>query len=460
MSELTDAQRETLRAVCDTVVPRIERDDDPHGLWARRATDLGHRPGRRAAARADARRAAGRNARAARRPRAGRHHARLAALARADPENVALFGARGRRRRERADRHDAFLHYGAPDPETGMNPNWEAFGYPGPISAPPAEPKPIEPLVPESDELDARGRRLHRRLRRGRRRDRRKARPAAASRSACSRLAATSTSPTSTSSSCGPTRTCTGAAGPNPTADLNVTLHAGAGLGGGTVINWTNCLRTRPWVREQWATEHGLEGLDGPEFDRHLDAVFERLSVNDQCSDLNGPQQRMKEGADELGWSFKTILRNADRRSLRPGVGGLHGLRRPVGLEAEHPEDLPAGRRRRGRRHRRALLRRARAGRGRPRRRRRGNLDRPGDGPLRARDGARAAGRRRLRLARVAGAAAALRNRRPGRRKLPAAAPLHRAVRHLRRRPGGLVGRAAGRRSSTSSPTSRTATAS
>ena len=44
-------------------------------------------------------------------------------------------------------------------------------------------------------------------------------------------------------------------------------------------INWTNCLRTRPWVREQWASEHGLEGVDGPEFDRHLDAVFERLSA-------------------------------------------------------------------------------------------------------------------------------------------------------------------------------------
>ena len=65
--------------------------------------------------------------------------------------------------------------------------------------------------------------------------------------------------------------------GPQPTADFNVTLQAGAGLGGGTVINWTNCLRTQPWVREQWATEHGLEGVDGPDYDGHLDAVFDRL---------------------------------------------------------------------------------------------------------------------------------------------------------------------------------------
>ena len=53
---------------------------------------------------------------------------------------------------------------------------------------------------------------------------------------------------------------------------MNVSLYAGSGYGGGTTINWTNCLKTKPWVREQWAREHGLEGLDGPEFDRHLDA--------------------------------------------------------------------------------------------------------------------------------------------------------------------------------------------
>ena len=71
---------------------------------------------------------------------------------------------------------------------------------------------------------------------------------------------------------------------------MNVSLYAGAGYGGGTAINWTNCLRTKPWVREQWAREHGLDGLDGPEFDRHLDAVWQRLSVTDRCSDLNGVQ--------------------------------------------------------------------------------------------------------------------------------------------------------------------------
>src|SRR5688572_27928843 len=100
--------------------------------------------------------------------------------------------------------------------------------------------------------------------------------------------------------------------GPQPPAAYNVIVYAGAGHGCAPHINWTNCLRTQPWVRRQWSREHGLEGFDGPDYDRHLDAIFERLAVNDRCSDLNGPHQRMTEGAEQLGWSFQTILRNAD----------------------------------------------------------------------------------------------------------------------------------------------------
>jgi len=44
-----------------------------------------------------------------------------------------------------------FFAYGLVDETTGQNPNWQAFGYPGPISPVPDAPKPIQPLVPESD---------------------------------------------------------------------------------------------------------------------------------------------------------------------------------------------------------------------------------------------------------------------------------------------------------------------
>src|SRR5256714_15404070 len=100
--------------------------------------------------------------------------------------------------------------------------------------------------------------------------------------------------------------------GPTPTADGNISLQAGTTLGGGTVINWTNCLRTYPWVREQWAREYGLEGVDGADYERHLDTVLKRIGATDELSDLNGPQQRMKEGCERLGWDFRKVGRNAD----------------------------------------------------------------------------------------------------------------------------------------------------
>ena len=130
--------------------------------------------------------------------------------------------------------------------------------------------------------------------------------------------------------------------GPFPTAEGQVGVVAGTGVGGGTVVNWTNCLRTHDWVRAEWAREHGLEGLDRPEFDAHLDAVWERLGVNADCSDLSGPHLRLQEACEKLGYDFRPITRNADRELYDPASRRLHGLRRPVGLEALDREDLSA----------------------------------------------------------------------------------------------------------------------
>ncbi len=249
--------------------------------------------------------------------------------------------------------------------------------------------------------------------------------------------------------------------GPNPTADLNVSLYAGhrARRRHRHQLDQLACARARGCASSGRAST-GSRALDGPDYDAHLDAVFERLLVNDRCSDLNGTQKRMKEGAQAARLVVRDDPAQRRRAPLRPGDGRLHRLRRPERGQAERAQDLPRRRGRQRGRGRRPLPGSAGADRGRPRRRRRGALRGSGQRQDRPRDRARAAGRGRLRRARVARAAAALRHRRPGGRPAPAPAPLHGDHGRLRRGPARLVGTAAGRPGATSSQTSRTATAS
>lgn len=323
---MNDDQRAVLGAVCNTVYPSIERPDDPHGFWARSADDMGL-------------------------PDA------VADLISQIPDEeirggleqlLDVLGAEGFLRmpsqlsREQLLRNlslasaDAaagvaaiagmtlFLAYGAPDPNSGQNPNWKIFGYPGPSGPPPQVEKPIQVRTPEDGQtieadvcvigsgsgggviagaLAKQGKKVV-------------VLEAAGyfNESDFSQLELLAY------------QDMFWRGGPNPTADGNVTMQAGTTLGGGTTINWTNCLRTTDWVRSDWANDHGLEGVDGSDYDRHLDTVLERIGATDQCSDLNGPQQRMKDAADALGWSFKTIVRNANPDRYSPDSAGYLGF--------------------------------------------------------------------------------------------------------------------------------------
>ena len=151
---LSDSQRAVLTAVCDTVVPSLPRDRDPDGLWGRKASDLGVDQG-----------------------------AALLISEIPDPELrggllllIDALGGQGITRapsqesREQILRNTAlsdpraaagvaaligmtlFLNYGAPDPQTGKNVNWEAFGYPGPVSPPPQLEKPLKIHEPQGSE--------------------------------------------------------------------------------------------------------------------------------------------------------------------------------------------------------------------------------------------------------------------------------------------------------------------
>ncbi len=307
MTELSDTHREVLTALCDTVVPAVARPEDPDGFFARRASDVGvpqaleamlaGMPEDQRGGLLELLDALGGHGLPGLGPDAA--DGLLQAVAAGGPEAAAGIGA--------LTSLTLFLHYGLPD-ERGQNPNWATFGYPGPVTPPSQVPKPLQPLEPAGDttleadvcivgsgagggvvagELAARG--LH---------------------VVVLEAGGYLDDADFTQLELPAYQRSYWRGGPTPTGDQNLTLQAGACLGGGTTINWTNALRPRPWVREQWEREFGLDGLAGAAFERHLDAVWTRLGVTGRCSELNGPQERMRAGAQALGWSFRHTDRN------------------------------------------------------------------------------------------------------------------------------------------------------
>jgi choline dehydrogenase-like flavoprotein len=330
---LGDRQRRTLAAFADTIVPSLEPPDgadDRHGFWARAASHLGVSEAAEAAlaqsgapaeqlaglrSLLDGLADAGMDALA---PQAQRE-ALVHAIADSSPEALARIAA--------LRSLVLSLHYAAPDPATGRNANWEALGYPGPPRVPPDEPKTLRVRRPAAGEerivIEA---------------------------DVCVVGSGAGGGVVAGTLAGRGMRVCVLEAGgyfneadfnqleawgyqnlylrggPMPTAEGQVSIQAGSAVGGGTLINWQNCVRTYPWVREQWAREHGLEGLDGPEFDRHLDEVLARIGATDECSELNGPHRRLREGCEALGWGFKPIVRNVDPSRHDPDLAGFVGF--------------------------------------------------------------------------------------------------------------------------------------
>ena len=90
----------------------------------------------------------------------------------------------------------------------------------------------------------------------------------------------------------------------------SIGLLAGATLGGGTVINSLVCLRPPDEIRAEWAAL-GLEGVDEPAFDAHLDAVSRRLNVNIEATKPNRTNVMMAEALEARGLSWEVLPRNA-----------------------------------------------------------------------------------------------------------------------------------------------------
>ena len=318
-----DAQRATLRVLCDTFVPSIEHDPDPGGFWARPASELQVADWVEATLGAlppdvlDPVREFMDGLAMLGFPEASPEDRERFILAFMDASEEALGGIVTFRALT------LMMYIGMPD-ASGKNPAWEPLGYPGPLSVPPPAPKVIRPLEPTGDDwtLEA---------------DAVVIGSGAGGGVIAARLAEAGKNVVILEGGgyfneadfnqyeLWAYQNLYRNGGLGGTSDGSVTLMTGANLGGGTTVNWTNCIKTRPAVRAEWA-RLGLEGVDGPEFDRHLDAVWQRLGVNDQCSDYNNPHKRLQEACAKLGYSFSRVTRNADPRTYDPQSAGYMGF--------------------------------------------------------------------------------------------------------------------------------------
>jgi choline dehydrogenase-like flavoprotein len=323
MTEITDNHRAVLRALADTIVPSMPRDDDPTGFWAASGSSLGadvavaqvisglpEEQGNGLLSLLD-----------------GMHVFGFATGSQRSREqvirNVALMGAAPAAGMKALASLTAAMAYAVPDPSTGVNPAWTAFGYEGLPRIAPGGPEPLPTFTPTESTCAADvcivGSGAGGGLIAG-----------VLAKAGLNVVVLEAGQARNEADFMGyemlAYQQLFWRGGVNATADMNVSMLAASTLGGGPTVNWSNCLRTPEWVRDNWAEEFGLKDVATPDYDAHIDAVWERLGVNGDCSDLNGPHLRMRAGADALGWSFTMLNRNADPEAYSPETAGHIGF--------------------------------------------------------------------------------------------------------------------------------------
>jgi choline dehydrogenase-like flavoprotein len=323
---LSETRRRTLEAVCDTVAPSIEVDtDDPvlRDFFARAASELGvaaqleelmaqSMMPEEIEAMGQLLDAIGDNE-FAEQPLEVRTEI-LHAVANSSPE--AKLGVRQLRALT------LLFFYALPD-AAGRNPNWEALGYPGPVSPPPSPeqaPKTIdvEHVAGPAAELEADvcvvgsgagGAVIAAELQR-----------AGRSVVVLEQGQYRNESDFKQLELPGMLELYLGG-GLAASEDGSIALFAGSTLGGGTVVNYMNCIRTPDRIRSEWASM-GIDGLDTPDYDRHIEAVWERLSVNEAATSQNRTHRKLLAGCEELGYPSRPLTRNADASCDDPRACG------------------------------------------------------------------------------------------------------------------------------------------
>ncbi len=129
------------------------------------------------------------------------------------------------------------------------------------------------------------------------------------------------------------------------TDDQAFTLLQGGALGGGTTVNWMLMLRTPDHVLQEWADEHGTEGMTAADLGKVFDRVERETHATLVPDDAHNPPNRMLiAGARALGWHVESARINA-RGCVRAGTCSL-GCRyraKQSALEVFLPRAIAAG---------------------------------------------------------------------------------------------------------------------
>ncbi len=91
-------------------------------------------------------------------------------------------------------------------------------------------------------------------------------------------------------------------------ASASVGLLAGSTVGGGTTVNSMACLPTPGYVVEEWRA-HGMEGLD--EYAGHVRAVMDRINAKPSNTVHNHVNEILIRGFEAAGHAWATLARNA-----------------------------------------------------------------------------------------------------------------------------------------------------
>jgi choline dehydrogenase-like flavoprotein len=133
--------------------------------------------------------------------------------------------------------------------------------------------------------------------------------------------------------------------GTRATDDLSIALLQGRCVGGGTTVNWMIMLRTRDWVLDEWAAEHGTEGMRPTDLAPVFDLIEGEVHARLVPPDAHAPGNRIiLNGAATLGWSAAPAKINA-RDCVRAGFCGIgcrYGAKQST-LNTFVPRALAAG---------------------------------------------------------------------------------------------------------------------